>query len=63
MILPIHQPSSVRDPDLWGLFHRQWTRDVGRDGYNKEDWKQLEHEILKLVEQRARLERETTNGR
>lgn len=25
-----------------------WTRDVGREGYNKEEWKKFEEEILAL---------------
>lgn len=45
-----------RDTEMWNLFHNLWSRDVGRDGYDKEKWKRLEAEILKIVKQRNDLE-------
>ena len=40
---------------LWALFHRLWTRDVGRDGYDKTAWLDLERRILALLADDARL--------
>lgn len=31
------------------IFHNLWSRDVGRDGYDKEKWKRLEAELVMLL--------------
>lgn len=30
------------DQSIKGLFHKQWGRDVGREGYEKKDWMELQ---------------------
>ncbi len=40
---------------LWELFHNLWTRDVGRDGYNKSNWLELEKLILNLTKSKENL--------
>lgn len=39
----------VTNTELWGLFHKLWSRDVGTQGYNKEDWMRLQ-QILFFTE-------------
>lgn len=34
--------------DLHHWLHTMWTRDVGREGYNKTDWIEFEQAIHKL---------------
>ena len=34
---------------LWALFHRKWTRDVGTEGYHKEEWKELDSLIQSFI--------------
>lgn len=36
---------------LWALFNRKWTRDVGTEGYDKEEWKKLESLILYFMKE------------
>lgn len=35
--------------ELHGLFHTLWTEDVGRDGYDKAQWKRLEELVGKAM--------------
>ena len=30
------------DQQIKGLFHKLWGRDVGRAGYNRKDWQELQ---------------------
>ncbi len=40
----------VNKETLWGLFHRLWTRSVDKEGYDKEEWKELEKYLLVLLQ-------------
>jgi hypothetical protein len=38
----------IKDRELHRLFHTLWTKAVGTDRYNKEEWKRLEEIISNL---------------
>lgn len=38
----------IKDHELHRLFHTLWTKAVGTDRYDKEEWKRLEEIILNL---------------
>jgi len=38
----------IKDHELHRLFHTLWTKAVGTDKYNKEEWKRLEEIISNL---------------
>lgn len=40
------QTGHVYGESLTALFHRLWSKAVGTEGYNKEEWKQLENTLL-----------------
>lgn len=44
--------------ELHGLLHKMWTRDVGRDGYDKVDWRRFEE----LITHAARIASPCTRG-
>lgn len=35
--------------ELWQLFHKLWTAAVGKEGYVKQDWLNLEKELLRIT--------------
>lgn len=37
------------EQDTWDLFHRLWSKAVGTQEYNKEEWKKLEAKISNLM--------------
>lgn len=43
-----------KQEELWALFHRKWTRDVDTEGYNKEEWMQLEAAILHFMKEQPK---------
>ena len=49
----------IKDHELHRLFHTLWTKAVGTDRYNKEEWKRLETIISNLQEKAE----ETKNSR